>query len=230
VTRDLSVSAATRSRHHGLLRRRNRARRSPLAAWCLTSPRHPSPRDSRSPALPRRVIVVTSTLSSRTLAVESRTMKRTTRLDLMQGTLDLLIPRPADRAHARLGHLRAHPADLRDVLQINQGSSTPPCTAWNIKAGSRPSGAVGFGPPSAFLRLTASGRKQLEHEADQWARLTAAIRTRHESLPDNVGSRALSSASAPCSARTRRVRSSRTNSASTSPCKRATPRRRHGPR
>jgi transcriptional regulator len=101
----------------------------------------------------------------------------TSRLDLLQGTLDLLILRTL-RTEARHGWAIAERIqDLsRDVLQVNQGSLYPALhrierEGW-IDAEWRTSE---LGRRARFYRLTAAGRKQLERESDDWARISAAI-------------------------------------------------------
>ena len=104
-------------------------------------------------------------------------MQRESRLDLLQGTLDLLILRTLQTGpmHGwaisdRIQHIS------EDVLQVNQGSLYPALhrlehQGW-IKA---EWGVSELGRRARFYRLTASGRKQLEHETDAWSRLTTAI-------------------------------------------------------
>ena|ERR1022692_3593745 len=104
-------------------------------------------------------------------------MKHSSRLDLLQGTLDLLILR-ALQTEAMHGWAISERIQQisQDVLRVNQGSLYPALhrlehQGW-IKA---EWGVSELGRRARFYRLTASGRKQLELEADQWARLTAAI-------------------------------------------------------
>ena len=104
-------------------------------------------------------------------------MKRSSRLDLLQGTLDLLILR-ALQTEAMHGWAISERIQQisQDVLRVNQGSLYPALhrlehQGW-IKA---EWGVSELGRRARFYRLTAAGRKQLELEADQWARLTAAI-------------------------------------------------------
>jgi PadR family transcriptional regulator PadR len=104
-------------------------------------------------------------------------MKQSSRLDLLQGTLDLLILR-ALQTEAMHGWAISERIQQisRDVLRVNQGSLYPALhrlehQGW-IKA---EWGVSELGRRARFYHLTASGRKQLELEADQWARLTAAI-------------------------------------------------------
>src|ERR1051326_2683893 len=105
-------------------------------------------------------------------------MKSNRRLDLLQGTLDLLILRTLqdDAKHGWDIAERIEQMSER-VLEVNQGSLYPALhrlehQGW-IKA---EWGVSELGRRARFYRLTASGRKQLELETDQWARLTAAIR------------------------------------------------------
>ena len=104
-------------------------------------------------------------------------MKRSTRLDLLQGTLDLLILRALQTEPMHGWAISERIQQIsQDVLQVNQGSLYPALhrlehQGW-IKA---EWGISELGCSARFYRLTASGRKQLELEADQWARLTAAI-------------------------------------------------------
>ena len=99
------------------------------------------------------------------------------RLDLLQGTLDLLILRAlrADAMHGWAISERIQQIS-RDVLQVNQGSLYPALhrlehRGW-IKAEWRISE---LGRRARFYSLTTSGRKQLEIEAENWNTLAGAI-------------------------------------------------------
>lgn len=99
------------------------------------------------------------------------------RLDLLQGTLDLLILRTlqAGAMHGWAISERIQQISL-DVLQVNQGSLYPALhrleqQGW-IKA---EWGISELGRRARFYHLTAAGRKQLELESDNWARLSSAI-------------------------------------------------------
>lgn len=99
------------------------------------------------------------------------------RLDILQGTLDLLILRTlvAGPMHGWSISERIQQIS-EDVLQVNQGSLYPALhrlehRGW-IAAEWKTSE---LGRRARFYRLTASGRKQLEAERANWARLTAAI-------------------------------------------------------
>jgi PadR family transcriptional regulator, regulatory protein PadR len=99
------------------------------------------------------------------------------RLDLLQGTLDLLILRTL---HAGPQHGWAISERIQqiseDVLRVNQGSLYPALhrlehQGW-IKA---EWGVSELGRRARFYRLTPSGRKQLESETAAWGRMSAAI-------------------------------------------------------
>jgi transcriptional regulator len=104
-------------------------------------------------------------------------MARTPKLDLLQGTLDLLIlrtlqtePRHGWAISERIQQIS------RDVLQVNQGSLYPALQrlerqGW-IKA---ETGVSELGRRARFYKLTPAGRKQLEVETGDWARLAGAI-------------------------------------------------------
>jgi transcriptional regulator len=100
------------------------------------------------------------------------------RLDLLQGTLDLLILRTlqsGDRLHGWAISERIQQVS-DEVLRVNQGSLYPALhrlehQGW-IKA---ESGISELGRRARFYRLTPTGRKQLQRETDSWTRLTGAI-------------------------------------------------------
>jgi PadR family transcriptional regulator, regulatory protein PadR len=97
--------------------------------------------------------------------------------DLVQGTLDLLLlkilalePMNGYAVSQRLKQVS------RDVLQVSDGSLYPALhkleqmgwisAEWKATENNR---------RAKFYSLTRMGRKQLEHEAGNWARLSAAI-------------------------------------------------------
>jgi len=105
-------------------------------------------------------------------------MRKPSRLDLLQGTLDLLILRTLQSADAMHGWAISERIRQvsENVLQANQGSLYPALhrlehQGW-IKA---EWGISELGRRARFYRLTAPGRKQLQQEADDWTRVAAAI-------------------------------------------------------
>ncbi|MBV9303754.1 MAG: PadR family transcriptional regulator [Acidobacteriaceae bacterium] len=104
-------------------------------------------------------------------------MQRQSRLDLLQGTLDLLILRTLQNSPMHGWAISERIQQISgDVLQVNQGSLYPALhrlehQGW-IKA---EWGISELGRRARFYRLTAPGRKQLESETTDWIRLTGAI-------------------------------------------------------
>ena len=99
------------------------------------------------------------------------------RLELLQGTLDLLILRTLLLGAAH-GHAIAKAIEMRsdDVLQVEQGSLYPALHRL-IKRGwiSVQEGTSENNRRAKFYRLTARGRRQLAVETSKWDKLTGAI-------------------------------------------------------
>lgn len=99
------------------------------------------------------------------------------RLELLQGTLDLLILRTL-RLGAAHGHTIAKTIERGsdDVLQIEQGSLYPALHRL-IKRGwiDFEVGTSENNRRAKFYRLTAAGRRQLAVETSKWDRLAGAI-------------------------------------------------------
>jgi PadR family transcriptional regulator, regulatory protein PadR len=99
------------------------------------------------------------------------------RLELLQGTLDLLILRTLLLGPAH-GHAIAKAIEFKsdDVLQVEQGSLYPALHRL-IKRGwiSAEEGTSENNRRAKFYRLTAKGRKQLAVETGKWEKLAAAI-------------------------------------------------------
>jgi len=100
-----------------------------------------------------------------------------TRLDLLQGTLDLLILRTlaGDPRHGWAISERIQELS-QDVLRVNQGSLYPALhrlehQGWIVSD----LGVSELGRRARFYRLTATGRRKLERETEDWTRFSAAV-------------------------------------------------------
>ena len=105
------------------------------------------------------------------------TMAQQSRMDLLQGTLDLLILRvlQAGEMHGWAISERIQQIS-REVLQVNQGSLYPALHRLEHQGWIEADWGVSeLGRRARFYRLTAAGRKQLGVEKENWARLTEAI-------------------------------------------------------
>lgn len=97
--------------------------------------------------------------------------------DLVQGTLDLLILKTLSPA-AMHGWAIARRIQLvsGDVLQVQQGSLYPALHRLEQQGWVKARWAESeTGRQAKFYALTAAGRKQLDTEAANWNRLSAAI-------------------------------------------------------
>src|SRR5947209_9788286 len=99
------------------------------------------------------------------------------RIEMLQGTLDLLILRTLLLGPAH-GHAIAKAIEFNsdDVLQVEQGSLYPALHRL-IKRGwiSFEDGTSENNRRAKFYRLTPKGRRQLATETSKWDRLAAAI-------------------------------------------------------
>ncbi len=104
-------------------------------------------------------------------------MPPTTRIELPQGTLDLLILRTlaVEPQHGWAISQRIQQISS-EALQVPQGSLYPAlhrlerrgwiAASWDVSDNNR---------KAKYYKLTAAGRKQLERETDSWRRLVAAV-------------------------------------------------------
>ena len=99
------------------------------------------------------------------------------RLDLPQGTLDLLILKAVslEPMHGWAISERIRQVS-RDAVQIPQGSLYPALHRLERRGWIRAQwGTSEANRKAKFYELTRAGRKQLGVEADAWARLTSAV-------------------------------------------------------
>src|SRR5215831_726673 len=104
-------------------------------------------------------------------------MSKTPKIDLLQGTLDLLILRTlASGAMHGWGISQRLQQISEDVLQVNQGSLYPAlyrleqqgwvASSWGDSENNR---------RARFYSLTKSGRRQLAEETANWERISTAV-------------------------------------------------------
>jgi transcriptional regulator len=105
------------------------------------------------------------------------TQEHKERVELLQGTLDLLVLRTLLLGPAH-GHAIAKAIEFRsdDVLQVEQGSLYPALHRL-IQRGwiSVEEGTSENNRKAKFYKLTARGKKQLEVETGKWDKLVGAI-------------------------------------------------------
>ena len=98
-------------------------------------------------------------------------------LDLLQGTLDLLILRTLQTGPLHGWAISERIQQIsRDVLQVNQGSLYPALHRLEHRDWIAADwGHSDLGKRAKFYRLTALGRRQLDRETQEWERLSEAI-------------------------------------------------------
>src|ERR1051326_3959590 len=109
--------------------------------------------------------------------MSTREPSKADRIELLQGTLDLLILQTLRGGHAH-GHAiaKAIEQSSADVLQVEQGSLYPALhrlikRGWIVAE----EGTSENNRRAKFYKLTAKGRKQLSVETSKWERLARAI-------------------------------------------------------
>ena len=116
------------------------------------------------------------------------TKEQRERIELLQGTLDLLILRTLVLGPAH-GHAIAKAIEFKsdEVLQVEQGSLYPALHRL-IKRGwiSVEDGTSENNRRAKFYELTATGRKRLREETDNWNRLVIAIGSDLASPPGEI--------------------------------------------
>ena len=98
-------------------------------------------------------------------------------LDLLQGTLDLLVLRTLAAGPMHGWGISQRIQQLsEDVLRVNQGSLYPALYRLEREAWIEAEwGASDNNRRARFYKLTRSGRKQLEAETENWRKLAAAV-------------------------------------------------------
>src|SRR5258707_13675454 len=104
-------------------------------------------------------------------------MAKPSRLDLLQGTLDLLILRTLQTGPMHGWAISERIQQIsQDVLQVNQGSLYPALHRLEHKGLIAAEWGVSeLGRRARFYKLTAAGKKQLEIESANWARFSVAM-------------------------------------------------------
>ena len=101
----------------------------------------------------------------------------TSRLDLLQGTLDMLILRTLQTGPMHGWAISERIQQIsQDVLRVNQGSLYPALHRLEHQGWIQAEWGVSeLGRRARFYRLTAAGRKQLSRETESWTRFAAAM-------------------------------------------------------
>jgi len=104
-------------------------------------------------------------------------MSRREPLDILQGTLDLLILRTLQTGPQHGWAISERIEQISQaVLEVNQGSLYPALHRLEHRGWIEAEwGISDLGKRARFYRLTAAGRRQLDLETESWQRLSVAI-------------------------------------------------------
>jgi transcriptional regulator len=104
-------------------------------------------------------------------------MSRESKMDLLQGTVDLLILRTLQAGPLHGWSISERIQQVsEDVLRLNQGSLYPALHRLEHQGWIKSEWGVSeLGRRARFYKLTAAGRKQLEVETKSWVRMAGAI-------------------------------------------------------
>jgi PadR family transcriptional regulator len=96
----------------------------------------------------------------------------------MPGTLDMLVLKTLSRSGAMHGYSIAQfiQQASSDVLKVEEGALYPALHRLEVRGLLKSEwGASDNNRRAKFYRLTALGRRELEHEADYWTRVAGAV-------------------------------------------------------
>jgi PadR family transcriptional regulator PadR len=102
---------------------------------------------------------------------------KTSRTDLMQGTLELLILKTLSRQSMHgYGIARQIHQAVDDLLKVEDGSLYPALYRMEERGWiSSEWGASENNRRAKFYKLTKTGRRQLEHQSSNWERVSRAV-------------------------------------------------------
>lgn len=107
----------------------------------------------------------------------AKSPKNKDKSDLLQGTLDMLILKTLSLEPMHGWGISQRIQQIsKDVLQVNQGSLYPALSRLQVQGWIESEwGASENNRRAKFYRLTASGRRQLDAETENWQRVSTAV-------------------------------------------------------